>query len=491
MRNHNSTFKIAVALSLGALTHNAAAIELFPSPTNLAGNLITISAPDVENNAEPYENYGDITITNGGKLTNTDSGEFTHISGSFNINSGGRLANDGVFVIDLVGQLDNAGIIDNNKKFKNSWSFWNLSAGVFNNNSGALLTNTRGLWNLGTVLNAGDFINSYDPISHGGGSLSNSSYWNNKAGSTFVNYAGVGNHVVMDNSGSMVNTTVFPGGGVGQGIFDNYHVLNNLSGGVVDNLHRWFNRTGASVINNSGTFNNGSGIYSLGMANEGTINNLAGGTFNNFTGLASAGQINNAGDFIINTGASVTDRSGVLGAYTQTAGLTKVNGSLAATSIDIQGGSLMGSGTISGPVFLGAAAVVNPGNSPGTLTINGNLTSNAKLIFEIAGLGAGQYDELIINGAALFSGGTLEFDFLPGFNAAAGNSWDFLFANSYSGQNNLNYIFNGLAPGLQGNVSFNADRWSLSVTSVPVPAAVWLLGSGLLGLLGVARHRAV
>lgn len=62
--------------------------------------------------------------------------------------------------------------------------------------------------------------------------------------------------------------------------------------------------------------------------------------------------------------------------------------------IDIQGGTLNGSGTISGPVLLGTAAALNPGNSPGTLTINGNLTSSGKMIFEIGGLGVGQFDDL-------------------------------------------------------------------------------------------------
>jgi len=36
----------------------------------------------------------------------------------------------------------------------------------------------------------------------------------------------------------------------------------------------------------------------------------------------------------------------------------------------------------------------------------------------------------------------------------------------------------------------NASSYSLGVTAVPVPAAVWLFGSGLLGLVGVARRKA-
>jgi len=34
------------------------------------------------------------------------------------------------------------------------------------------------------------------------------------------------------------------------------------------------------------------------------------------------------------------------------------------------------------------------------------------------------------------------------------------------------------------------STYSLSVTTVPVTAAVWLFGSGLLGLVGIARRKA-
>jgi len=40
----------------------------------------------------------------------------------------------------------------------------------------------------------------------------------------------------------------------------------------------------------------------------------------------------------------------------------------------------------------------------------------------------------------------------------------------------------------EGSIAF--VQWSLSPTVVPVPAAVWLFGSGLLGLIGVARRKA-
>jgi hypothetical protein len=44
------------------------------------------------------------------------------------------------------------------------------------------------------------------------------------------------------------------------------------------------------------------------------------------------------------------------------------------------------------------------------------------------------------------------------------------------------------APGME-NGPFPGFNAAFNLQAVPVPAAVWLLGSGLVGLVGVARRR--
>ena len=461
----------------------ASAYELSPNP-NPSGSSLFINTPSAVSTSDPFLNYGSITIQAGGVLTNyfefitVKDQTFNSQNATFTIDLGGRLINDkahGIFTIDTVSNLINSGTIDNNGTMKTSWSFYNY--GLMNNNAGASLTNTSAFGNNNVTVNSGNFFNNSTAT------MESSGTWTNKTGSTFTNYGTINSFGTLNNAGQLTNT-ILGTGGLGQGTFSHYGTLNNTTGGVVDNQERWFSQVG-SVINNSATFNNGG----LGMRNEGTINNLAGGVFTNTQGLGNTGQINNAGTFIINAGTGVTDVSSVLGTYTQTAGLTTVNGSLIGSSIDIQGGTLNGSGSITGPLIIGSGATLSPGNSPGTLTVNGNFSNAGLMLFEIAGLAPGQYDQLKIKGIFSNVGGTLEFDFISGFIANAGDSWAFLFADAYSGQGTLNYVFKGLAPGLTGNVVFDAGHWSLNVAAVPLPAAAWLFASGFLGLVGIARRR--
>ena len=73
---------------------------------------------------------------------------------------------------------------------------------------------------------------------------------------------------------------------------------------------------------------------------------------------------------------------------------------------------------------------VGQGNSPGTLTVSGNYTQNAggTLRIGVAGLAAGQYDLLAVNGHAAVAG-TLQFIRLGSFNLQPGNQITFLTAN--------------------------------------------------------------
>ena len=163
-----------------------------------------------------------------------------------------------------------------------------------------------------------------------------------------------------------------------------------------------------------------------------------------------------------------------------------------------------GTGTITGNVTIGAGGAVQPGNSPGTLTINGNFFNSGRLFIDIAS--GSSYDVLNISGNATFnSGSIIELDFINGYIPDAGSSWNFLLAQWVTGLDNVGFMFGGLASGLCDDFTYlnNNDGFHLifsnsglgvhitplTGTEVPVPPSVFLLGSGLLGLLGLGWGR--
>jgi hypothetical protein len=418
---------IPVAVWMAAMTNHAIGVEITPNP-NPAGNTITIDTADVESHGEPYETSGTINILSGGVLTNFR--EFTILSGTVSIELGGKLINDaeeGVFVVDEVGSFYNFGIIDNYGRLKNSWAFGNRLGSVFNNYAGAALTNTRGMDQRGTLINAGVFLNSVDVFSGDGAGLQNVGDWINTAGSLFTNLGVADNFGTITNSGFIQNR-LGASGGITQGKFENRNTVDNLAGGEISNEHRWFNRSG-SIINNSGTFTNS--IRGLGLSNESgsTINNLAGGTFHADQVVNSSGQINNAGTFHISAMGAIGDTGG--GTYTQTNGSTTVNGQLDASIIDIQAGLLAGTGMLDGTVTIGLDASigpgnpVGPGNSVGTMTILVDLDLSGTLAIELAG--PETFDVLDVGGIANL-GGDLNVSILDGYTSMAGDTMGILTA---------------------------------------------------------------
>jgi outer membrane autotransporter protein len=88
------------------------------------------------------------------------------------------------------------------------------------------------------------------------------------------------------------------------------------------------------------------------------------------------------------------------------AGTLAVNGSLTSNVTVGAAGTLGGNGTITGLVTNNG--IIAPGNSIGTLTINGNLVQNAGTIYQVQVNPAGQGDRINTSGTATINGGMVQ-----------------------------------------------------------------------------------
>ncbi len=121
--------------------------------------------------------------------------------------------------------------------------------------------------------------------------------------------------------------------------------------------------------------------------------------------LIAGGSIGNAGTIKVDgIGASVELGTNT---FTQTAGELVLHnlGSITAGTVDLQGGSLAGVGTVFADVHAATGVTIAPGNSAGTLTISGDLVLSAGTIldFELGTL-AGANDLIVVGGDLVLDG---------------------------------------------------------------------------------------
>jgi len=216
------------------------------------------------------------------------------------------------------------------------------------------------------------------------------------------------------------------------------------------------------------------------QTNRSYIGHLGKGTFNqeNGTHTVSGAGYSNSGKLII----------GAQGTYNMT------GGTLSVTNEIINNGLFKGAGgNITTNLFTNYGTVA-PGNSPGTLTITGNYVQNATGILEIelGGTSTGEFDILNIIGSATL-GGILDISLYDGYSPPAnGTAFDFLLASE-----GITGEFSSIAgpKGWVWNVAYldligsdgKIDTARLTANAVPIPAALWLFGAGLLGLIGIRR----
>jgi hypothetical protein len=230
-----------------------------------------------------------------------------------------------------------------------------------------------------------------------------------------------------------------------------------------------------------GTFNNqATGVFEA--QNDSSFFNSSGGapTFNNNAGAtfrksAGSGTTTMGGPF--NNSGTVDVRSGMLtlSTFVQTAGSTLLNGggiSIGTGTLNINGGSLGGAGTVTGNVS--NAGAVSPGASAGTLAITGNYTQTATGVLNIE-VGAASYDVLQVGGAATLAG-TLNITRLSGYVPPAGSSFPVL---TYASRSGSFTTTNGLdtGGGQTFQPTFGATAFALNVGSNPVPSVTLIAPS--------------
>jgi|GEM_PF-5722922 len=115
----------------------------------------------------------------------------------------------------------------------------------------------------------------------------------------------------------------------------------------------------------------------------------------------------------------------------------------------INGGLIGGTGTLTaGGVTIGLGGTLAPGNSAGLFNVNGDVTlAGGRMLFEIGGAAAGQFDVLNVNGDVDLQSGSFELQFIDGFTAASGGSFDLISATGTTTVGpDVNFFFNGLGP---------------------------------------------
>ena len=236
---------------------------------------------------------------------------------------------------------------------------------------------------------------------------------------------------------------------------------------------------GAKIDTNGNNITIGQSLVEDSGSTGGGLTKTGGGTLtlsgdNGYTGATTVNQgtlaLASSGD--ISESATVEVKSGATLDVSAKGGWT-----LGGTQ------TLKGDGTVVGD--LTANGIVAPGNSPGDLNFNDNLTLAGTLNLEVNGTGASNFDRLVGDGANWILGSGITLNLTTGYAAALYDSVTVLSNwNSISGT-----VGTVTGADLGGGLSWDTSKLFTdgTITVIPEPATVGLLG--LVGAMALLRRR--
>jgi T5SS/PEP-CTERM-associated repeat protein len=207
------------------------------------------------------------------------------------------------------------------------------------------------------------------------------------------------------------------------------------------------------------------------------------------------------GTVVVNGKGSEWNNTGQIDVGLGGPGLLKVNnlGTVTASTINVDShGTVDGANGIFKP-DTGTTLVINvlPGGTftgdPGPITVIGNINfqMGSMLDLEIAGTGAGQFDQLNITGNGLFHG-TIDLDFINGFTPVTGETFDLINVSGLANFSGDTVNVLGLPPGFNFTESFANGEFVLTTeggtTPTPEPGTWALLAMGIAAMLLLRRR---
>ncbi len=448
------------------------------------GNTATFGTGEIANNAAlvlDQATAGTLSTVISGTGTVEKTGAGTLTLTGINTYGGGTTISAGTLVGDVAafgtgGIMNNAALVLDQATAGTLSNAISGSGTVEKTGTGTLTLAGINTYGGGTTISAGTLVGNAAAFGTGGivnntalvldqataGTLSNAI-----SGSGTVEKTGAGTLVLTGINSYGGGTTISAGTLVGNatsfgtgGIVNNAAlVLDQVTAGTPSNAisgSGTVEKTGAGTLTLSGnnTYGGGTTISAgtLQLGNGGATGSIMGDVLNNGTlafnrsdTVTFAGIISGSGA-VQHNGAGTTVLTGIstyAGATTVNAGNLIVNGAIASTVTVNSGGLLGGSGTVGG-IAANAGSTVSPGNSPGTLTVAGNVAFAAGATYRVEIDAANNADRIAATGTATLSGGTVQVT-KAGGGYVAGARYTILTANS-----SVNGTFVGLVAGGSG-----------------------------------------